>query len=122
MPEGNLIYKRGEIRWVNLDPVVGRETSKKRPCVILQNNVGNRFAPTTIVAPFMPTIKDYPFLVSVKKSTSNRLDCDRQLNLSQIRAVDSSRVENLQGVLETKYWNQIEKAINVQLGFSDLFP
>ena len=101
---------------------MGRETSKKRPCVILQNNVGNRFAPTTIVAPFMPTIKDYPFLVSVKKSTSNGLDCDRQLNLSQIRAVDSSRVENLQGVLETKYWNQIEKAINVQLGFSDLFP
>ena len=64
MPEGNLIYKRGEIRWVNLDPVVGRETSKKRPCLILQNDVGNKFAPTTIVAPFMPTMKDYPFLVT----------------------------------------------------------
>ena len=122
MPEGNLTYQRGEIRWVNLDPVVGRETSKKRPCVILQNDVGNRFAPTTIVAPFMPTMKDYPFLVNVKKSTSNGLDCDRQLNLSQIRAVDSSRVENLQGILDAKYWSQIKKAINIQLGFFELFP
>jgi mRNA interferase MazF len=121
MPEGNLTYKRGEIRWVNLNPVVGRETSKKRPCLILQNDLGNKFAPTTIIAPFMPTMKDYPFLVNVKKSKMNGLDCDRQLNLSQIRAVDCSRVENLQGILEKKYWNQIEKAINVQLGFSNLF-
>ena len=41
MPSGDLRYRRGEIWWVNLDPTVGSETAKKRPCVILQNDVGN---------------------------------------------------------------------------------
>ncbi len=69
----------------------------------------------------MPTMKDDPFLVNVKKSKINGFDRDRQLNLSQIRAVDCSRFQNLQGILEKKYWSQIEKAINIQLGFSELF-
>nr|WP_310428998.1 type II toxin-antitoxin system PemK/MazF family toxin [Chamaesiphon sp. VAR_48_metabat_135_sub] len=37
MPNGDLRYRRGEIWWVNLDPTVGSETAKKRPCVILQS-------------------------------------------------------------------------------------
>jgi mRNA interferase MazF len=36
MPKGDLRYRRGEIWWVNLDPTMGSETAKKRPCVILQ--------------------------------------------------------------------------------------
>jgi mRNA interferase MazF len=41
MPKGDLRYRRGEIWWVNLDPIAGNETAKKRPCIILQNDVGN---------------------------------------------------------------------------------
>ncbi|BAZ81195.1 type II toxin-antitoxin system PemK/MazF family toxin [Sphaerospermopsis kisseleviana CS-549] len=38
MPEGNLTYKRGEIRWVNLDPTVGAEAQKIRACLIVQKD------------------------------------------------------------------------------------
>jgi len=63
MPSGKLTYKRGEIWWVDLKPVVGSETGKERPCLILQNDAGNRSEATTIVAPLLPGRKTYPFVV-----------------------------------------------------------
>jgi len=54
MPNGRLTYKRGEIWWVDLKPVVGYETDKERPCLILQNDIGNQNGTTTIVAPLLP--------------------------------------------------------------------
>ena len=66
MPNGDLRYRRGEIWWVNLDPTVGSETAKKRPCVILQNDVGNARSDTTMVASLLKGAKAYPFVVSVE--------------------------------------------------------
>lgn len=43
MPNGELTYKRGEIRWVNLNPTIGAETKKTRPCLIIQNDIAIRF-------------------------------------------------------------------------------
>ncbi|MFN5967749.1 MAG: type II toxin-antitoxin system PemK/MazF family toxin, partial [Pseudanabaena sp.] len=42
MPNGTLTYKRGEIWWVDLNPTIGSETGKERPCLILQNDIGNQ--------------------------------------------------------------------------------
>lgn len=121
MPNGNLTYRRGEIWWVDLEPVVGSETGKKRPCLILQNDRGNRHGPTTIVAPFMPGTKTYPFVVNVSATPMNGLDSDRNINLSQMRVVDHRRIDSQQGVLEEKYWPDIEKAVCIELGFSAVF-
>ncbi len=43
--------KRGDIHYANLDPVVGRETGKTRPVLVIQNDIGNMHSPTTIAAP-----------------------------------------------------------------------
>jgi len=43
--------QRGGIRYANLDPVVGRETGKTRPVLVIQNDIGNMHSPTTIAAP-----------------------------------------------------------------------
>jgi hypothetical protein len=51
MPNGRLTYKRGEIWWIDLKPVVGHETDKEHPCLILQNDIGNQNGTTTVVAP-----------------------------------------------------------------------
>ncbi|MCT7974146.1 type II toxin-antitoxin system PemK/MazF family toxin [Laspinema olomoucense] len=117
MPNGILNYKRGEIWWVDLQPVVGSETDKQRPCLILQNDMGNQHGSTTIVAPLLPGSKKYPFVVNVKPTRQNGLDGDRYINLSQIRAVDAQRIKKKQGVLEDEYWSEIEKAITIELGF-----
>jgi len=117
MPNGILLYKRGEIWWVDLRPVVGKETDKERPCLILQNDIGNQNAATTIVAPLLPGIKTYPFVVNVFPTPQNGLNRERHINLSQIRTVDAQRITNKQGVLEDAYWVEIEKAISIELGF-----
>lgn len=121
MPNGTLTYKRGEIWWVNLKPVVGSETDKERPCLILENDIGNQNGATTIVAPLLPGVKTYPFVVNVTPTSQNGLDGERHINLSQMRAVDARRIKHKQGVLEDIYWEEIEKAVGIELGFSSAF-
>jgi mRNA interferase MazF len=121
MPNGTLTYKRGEIWWVDLKPVVGHETDKERPYLILQNDVGNQNGTTTIVAPLLPGTKTYPFVVNITPTAQNGLNGDRHINLSQLRAVDAQRIKNKQGTLEDVYWEEIEKAVSIELGFNFAF-
>jgi mRNA interferase MazF len=121
MPNGTLSYKRGEIWWVDLKPIVGNETDKERPCLILQNDIGNQNGTTTIVAPLLPGTKSYPFVVNVIPTSLNGLRGERYINLSQMRAVDAQRIKNKQGILEDNYWAKIEKAVCIELGFSLAF-
>jgi mRNA interferase MazF len=121
MPSGDLRYRRGEIWWVNLDPTVGSETAKKRPCVILQNDVGNARSETTMVAPLLKGSKAYPFVVSIEVTAENGLDETRGIHLEQMRVVDSRRIDCKLGTLENKYWSEIEKAVCIVLGFDAVF-
>jgi mRNA interferase MazF len=117
MPSGVLIYRRGEIRWVNLDPIVGSETRKTRPCLIVQNDLMNQYGLLTIVIPFRPGQKKAPYAVNVTASLTNGLDGDRFLDVGQIRSVDRSRILGLLGVLEAEYWDSLRSAINIVIGF-----
>jgi mRNA interferase MazF len=121
MPRGDLRYRRGEIWWVNLDPTVGSETAKKRPCVILQNDLGNARSDTTMVAPLLKGSKNYPFVVNIEATIDNGLDENRGIHLEQMRVVDNQRIEHKLGVLDRKYWGEIEKAVGVVLGFNVSF-
>lgn len=121
MPNGMLTYKRGEIWWVDLKPVVGNETDKQRPCLILQNDIGNQNSTTTIIAPLLPGSKTYPFVVNVTPTPENGLDKIRYINFSQMRTVDAQRIKNKLGILEDSYWQEIEKAVCIELGFSEVF-
>jgi mRNA interferase MazF len=63
MPKGNLTYQHGEIRYCKLDPTVGTEIRKTRPCVIVQNNIMNQYGSLTIVMPFRPGSKNAPYIL-----------------------------------------------------------
>ncbi|MBD2603645.1 type II toxin-antitoxin system PemK/MazF family toxin [Scytonema hofmannii FACHB-248] len=117
MPGNNLTYRRGEIRWVNLDPTVGAEAQKIRACLIIQNDIMNQYGLLTIVMPFRPGSKQAPYVVNVKATLTNGLDQDRFIDVGQIRAIDHSRVLGLVGMLEQEYWEIIQTALNVVLGF-----
>jgi mRNA interferase MazF len=121
MPNGNLRYRRGEIWWVNLDPTVGNETAKKRPCLILQNDVGNSRSETTMIAPLLKGSKNYPFVVNVEATLENGLDENRGIRLEQMRVVDSKRIDNKLGLLEDSYWEEIQQAVCIVLGFNSIF-
>ncbi|NER33632.1 MAG: type II toxin-antitoxin system PemK/MazF family toxin [Oscillatoria sp. SIO1A7] len=118
MPKSSLTYRRGEIRWVSLEPTVGAEIKKTRPCLIIQRDTMNQYGLLTIVMPFRPGSKQAPYAVNVKATPVNGLDRDRFIDVGQIRAIDHSRVLDLVGVLEDEYWEPIRKAVNLVLGFN----
>ncbi len=117
MPNGDLIYRRGEIRLINLEPTVGAEARKTRACLIVQNDMGNRYSFLTVVIPLLPGAKDAPYVVNVKPTSNNGLDRERYLDIGQIRGLDNSRVLGLLGVLEDEYWEAIRDALNVVVDF-----
>ena len=117
MPRGVLDYRRGEIRWVNLDPTMGAEAQKTRSCLVVQNDIGNQFGLLTVVIPFLPGNKSAPYVVNVRATPKNGLDKDRYLDVGQIRSVSHRRVLSLLGRLEDSYWGQIRAALDVVLGF-----
>ena len=108
--------KRGEIWWVDLDPTRGKEAKKIRACLIIQNDLGNEESDLTTVVPFLSP-KNYPFVVNVQPSEQNQLDKERGLHFNQIRSVDASRLKSKLGSIESNYFTQIKRALDIQLGF-----
>jgi mRNA interferase MazF len=80
--------KRGEIYWVEFDPVKGSEQGGLRPALVVQNDVGNRFSPTTIVAAITRTVppQPYPFVVIISPDESHLPDLS-VVNCSQLATI-----------------------------------
>jgi mRNA interferase MazF len=109
--------RRGEVWQVRFDPVEGSEIAKSRPALVLQNDVGNRYAATTIVAAITARVKELPTVVDVEPSASNGLRKPCAVNLSHIRTVSRSRLVARLGRLEEEHFPQIERAVLISLGF-----
>ncbi|HEX5415621.1 MAG TPA: type II toxin-antitoxin system PemK/MazF family toxin [Chloroflexota bacterium] len=78
--------ERGEIYWVDFEPRKGSEQGGVRPALVIQNDIGNRFSPTTIVAIITRTNKAYPFMVEIDPSESGLPDRS-VINCAQIRTI-----------------------------------
>ena len=86
-----MTVRRGEIYWVKFDPVKGSEQDGLRPALVVQNDVGNRFSPTTIVAAITRTIppQPYPFVVILEPAESG-LPERSVVNCSQLATIQQS--------------------------------
>lgn len=82
--------RRGEIYWVDFEPKKGSEQGGIRPALVIQNDLGNRYSPTTIVAILTRTVPDplYPFMVLVEPQDSG-LGERGVVNCSQLRTVST---------------------------------
>ena len=83
--------KRGEIYWVEFDPVKGSEQGGLRPALVVQNDIGNRYSPTTVVVAITSAIppKPYPFMVLIKPEESG-LPAVSAVNCSQMATIHQS--------------------------------
>ena len=84
---------RGDVFYTCLDPVIDSETGKTRPVLIIQNDIGNRYSPTTIVAVITDYSKkkaSYPICAVIRKDEG--LKKDSIVNLSQLRTIDKGRL------------------------------
>jgi len=98
--------ERGEIWWVNLDPVVGREIRKRRPCVVLSANEVNRIRGTPVVIPLSSSPEAAPPIVLSVPSAGQ----DSVAVLDQIRAVDKKRFVHRAGILADADLRNLEMA------------
>lgn len=86
-----MAVRRGEIYWVEFDPVKGSEQGGLRPALVVQNDTGNRNSPTTVVAAITRTIPphSYPFIVVIEPAESG-LPVRGAVNCTQLATIQQA--------------------------------
>lgn len=111
--------KRGDVFLADLSPVKGSEQGGKRPVVIIQNNIGNKYSPTVIVAAITAKINKakIPTHVEISKAT-HHLEKDSVILLEQIRTIDKNRLIDHLTVLDKAKMKEVDTALIISLGLS----
>jgi mRNA interferase MazF len=112
------LVKRGEIYFAKFSgEIIGSEQSGERPVLILQNDVGNRFSPTTIVAFITSEMKgmDLPIHKFLLKELS-LLPSDSIILLEQLRTIDKNRLLNKVSILDEEMMQKVNLAILISMG------
>lgn len=108
--------RRGEIYWVDFSPSRGSEQRGRRPCLVVQNDIGNTYARTTIVAAITSAVpkREYPFNVAVPSETlpkASIVKCD------QLMTIDVERLGSRPlAMLAPEVMEQIDEALRLSLG------
>lgn len=111
-------FRRGEIYIVDLNPHVGSEQGGVRPVIILQNNLGNLFSPTLIVAPLTSRLKKRELPTHYLITGVEALKEESLVMLEQIKTIDKRRVKEYIGKVSREEMSHINTAISVSLGFT----
>lgn len=111
---------RGQMYYANLDPVIGSEQGGNRPVLVLQNNVGNRFSPTIIVAPITTRIKKMRQPTHIGIPPFFGLPQNSMAMLEQIRTIDKSRLGDYVGCLDDDVMDYIDEALGISVGLEDI--
>ena len=120
--ETNMTFpRRGDIYLVEFDPARGHEVKKTRPALVIQNDIGNRHSPVTIVAAVTSKLSPvpYPVDVAVAPTKANGLSVESAIQLGQIRSVDQQRLVKRLGTLEPPAMRRVDEAIKISLGLVD---
>ncbi len=111
------MIKRGDLVLVDLEPIVGSEQGKVRPAVVIQNDVGNEYSPTTIIAPITSKVFSKEFSTNVELfKEDSRLEKDSTILLNQIRTIDKLRIIKKMSSLSNELMNRVDLAIKISLG------
>ncbi len=104
------MVKQYEIYFVNLDPTVGFEIKKVRPCVVVSPDELNKFLKTVIIAPITSTLRNYPTRINLY--LQNR---QGQIMVDQMRAIDKSRLHQKIEVADTPTISKLKSVIQEML-------
>ena len=110
--------KRGDVWLIDLGNSSKGSTQKGvRPCVVIQNNIGNKFSPTTLVIPFttVETKASLPTHVVIRKNVMNGLLGDSLLLCESIITIDKSQMIRKYGMVLCDNMKKVEKAVRISL-------
>lgn len=112
-----MLIKRGDIFYADLSPVIGSEQGGVRPVVVIQNDVGNKYSPTVIVAAITSKINKAKLPTHVEISAKKYgLLKDSVILLEQIRTIDKKRLKEKAGLLDDDLNIKINDALQISLG------
>ena len=115
----NLDIKRGYLYYADLSPVVGSEQGGVRPVLIIQNDIGNKYSPTVIVAAITSQINKAKLPTHIEISAHEYgLNKDSVILLEQIRTIDKQRLKEKMGHLDDNVMKRVNDAIGVSFGLS----
>ena len=112
---------RGDIFYANLDGTIGSEQSGIRPVIVVQNDVGNKYSPTTIIVPLTKKVR-----LKINQPTHfwinpfGNIRFDSIVLTEQIRVIDKSRLKEKIGVMNDKEMQEIDNKILIALGLKQI--
>ncbi len=107
------MIKRGDIFYCDLNPVFGSEQGGKRPVLVIQNDIGNRYSPTIIVAAITSINKKTGQPTHICIEDSDGLPKDSIIMLEQIRTIDKRRLSDKIGHLDSVKMKEVDKALQI---------
>ena len=112
-----MIVKRGDVYFADLSPVVGSEQGGVRPVLVIQNDIGNRFSPTVIVAAITAQIQKAKLPTHVEIDAKRYgFERDSVILLEQIRTSDKQRLTDKITHLDDEMLEKVDEALQVSLG------
>lgn len=116
-----MIVKRGDIFYADLSPVVGSEQGGVRPVLVVQNNIGNKYSPTIIVAAITSQMNKAKLPTHIEVNAKDYgLSKDSVLLMEQIRTIDKKRLREKIGRINKPMMDKIDESLRISLGLTDL--
>ncbi|KAA9017103.1 type II toxin-antitoxin system endoribonuclease NdoA [Niallia endozanthoxylica] len=112
-----MIVKRGDVYFADLSPVVGSEQGGVRPVLVIQNDIGNRFSPTVIIAAITAQIQKAKLPTHVEIDAKRYgFERDSVILLEQIRTIDKQRLTDKITHLDDEMMDKVNEALQISLG------
>lgn len=111
-----MVVKRGDVFLADLgNERIGSELAGKRPIVVIQNNIANKYASTIIIAPISSNISKIKLPTHIKANADNGLSIDSIILLEQVRAIDKGRLQRKIGSITMEQLIEIENSIPIAI-------
>ncbi len=115
----NVIVKRGDIFYADLSPVVGSEQGGIRPVLVVQNDVGNKYSPTIIIAAITSQINKAKLPTHIEVFGDDYgLNKDSVVLMEQVRTIDKRRLKEKIGHLDDVLMERVDEALRISLGLA----
>jgi mRNA interferase MazF len=115
-----MIVRRGDIFYADLSPVIGSEQGGVRPVLIIQNDIGNKYSPTVIVAAITSQINKAKLPTHVEISALEYgLTKDSVILLEQVRTIDKRRLREKIGHFDEEMMYKVNEALEISFGLTE---
>lgn len=116
-----MAVKRGDIFYADLSPVIGSEQGGVRPVLIVQNDIGNKYSPTVIIAAITSQINKAKLPTHIEISSAEYgLNKDSVILLEQIRTIDKRRLKEKIGHINNELMEKVNEGLNISFGLKEV--